>query len=174
METPGEAARGRRAQRAAWHALEANAVFRELKPSPDTGLPPEEAAARLTRYGPNELAEAPRPGFWRMLLAQFDNFIVLVLIAAAAVSILLGDYLEGAAILAIVVLNAVLGVVQERRAEEALAALRRLAAPEALVLRDGRRVTVPGRELVPGDVVLLEAGHYIPADLRLLETVNLR
>jgi len=174
MDAPNEAARGRRAQRAAWHALEANAVFRELKTSPDTGLTEQEAAARLTRHGPNELAEAPRPGFWRMLLAQFNNFIVLVLIAAAVVSTLLGDYLEGAAILAIVLMNAILGVVQERRAEEALAALRRLAAPEALVLRDGRRVTVPGRELVPGDVVLLEAGNFIPADLRLLETVNLR
>src|SRR3989304_1382682 len=113
METPREAARGRPRPRAP--PPKATAVSRELNPPPDPGLPPEEAAARLTRYGPNELAEAPRPGVWRMLLAQFDNFIVLVLIAAAAVSNLLGDYLEGAAILAIVVLNAVLGVVQERR-----------------------------------------------------------
>ncbi|HSB91446.1 MAG TPA: cation-translocating P-type ATPase [Anaerolineales bacterium] len=174
MDPATPAARGARAQRAAWHALETNDVFRELKTSPDAGLTAEEAARRLARYGPNELAEAPRPGFWHMLLAQFSNFIVLVLIAAAAVSMALGDYLEGGAILAIVVLNAVLGVVQERRAEQALAALRRLAAPEALALRDGRRTTVSARELVPGDVVLLEAGNFIPADLRLLETVNLR
>ncbi|HET7009987.1 MAG TPA: cation-translocating P-type ATPase [Anaerolineales bacterium] len=173
MDLSREAARGRREQRAAWHALEANAVFRELKTSPD-GLTSAEAAARLERFGRNELAEAPRPGFWRMLLDQFNNFIVIVLIAAAAVSILLGDYIEGAAILAIVVLNAVLGVIQERRAEEALAALRKLAAPEALVVRDGSRIDIPARELVPGDLVLLEAGNYIPADLRLLETVNLR
>src|SRR3972149_1437352 len=168
---PGEASRR---EREPWHATEMNAVAAALGTSPATGLTQAEAERRLAEHGPNELKETPRPGFLHMLLAQFNNFIVLLLIGAAVLSIGLGDYLEGVAILAIVALNALLGVVQERRAEEALAALRRLAAPEALVLRDGHRTGVPARELVPGDVVLLEAGNYIPADLRLMETVNLR
>jgi Ca2+-transporting ATPase len=158
----------------AWHATELNAVAAALGTSPETGLTQAEAERRLVEHGPNELREAPRPGFFRMLLDQLNNFIVLLLIGAAVLSILLGDYIEGAAILAIVVLNAVLGVVQERRAEEALAALRRLAAPEALAIRDGHRSSLPARDLVPGDVVLLEAGNYVPADLRLTETFNLR
>jgi Ca2+-transporting ATPase len=109
-----------------------------------------------------------------MILEQFSNFIIIILLVASIVSAFLGDYIESAAIMAIVILNAVLSVIQERRAEEALAALRRLAAPEAHVIRDGRRQTIPARDLVPGDVVLLEAGNYIPADLRLLETINLK
>jgi Ca2+-transporting ATPase len=134
----------------------------------------EEATQRLKEFGPNELEEADRPSLLRMILEQFNNFIVIVLILAAAISAFLGDYVEAVAIMAIVVLNAILGVIQERRAEEALAALRRLAAPEAQVLRGGRRSTIPARELVPGDIVFLEAGNYIPSDLRLVETVNLR
>ncbi len=157
-----------------WHASEIGAVAEALGTSPESGLGQAEAERRLAAHGPNELREAPRPGLGKLLLDQFNNFIVLLLIAAAAISIALGDYLEGGAILAIVLLNAVLGVVQERRAEQALAALRRLAAPEAQVIRDGHRTTLPARHLVPGDVVLLEAGNFIPADLRLIETVNLR
>jgi Ca2+-transporting ATPase len=157
-----------------WHALEVSDVLPALGTSPDRGLTTDEAARRLARYGHNELAEKPRPGFWKMLLGQLSSFIVIVLIVAGVISAILGDYIEAGAILAIVVLNAVLGVVQERRAEEALAALRRMAAPEAQVIRDGHRVNVPARELVPGDLVLLEAGNFVPADLRLVETVNLR
>jgi Ca2+-transporting ATPase len=157
-----------------WHAREASEVESSLATSPETGLSAAEAQARLEKYGPNELDEAPRPSFWRMVLGQFNNFIVIVLLVAAGLSALLGDYIEAVAIMAIVVLNAILGVVQEQRAEQALAALQRMASPEATVLRDGHRRSVPSRELVPGDVVLLEAGHYVPADLRLFETVNLR
>jgi Ca2+-transporting ATPase len=157
-----------------WHALEVSHVLPALGTSPERGLAMDEAARRLTRYGYNELAEKPRPGFWRMLLGQLSSFIVIVLIVAGVISAILGDYIEAGAILAIVALNAVLGVVQERRAEEALAALRRMAAPEAQVIRDGHRISVPARELVPGDLVILEAGNFVPADLRLVETVNLR
>ena len=157
-----------------WHTREAEDVFSSLATSPQDGLTFEEATRRLEQHGPNELAEAPRPTFWHKLLQQFNNFIVIILIIASIVSAILGDYIEASAIMAIVLLNAVLGVVQERRAEEALAALRRMAAPEAHVIRDGHRLVIPARELVPGDVVLLEAGNYIPADLRLTETANLR
>jgi Ca2+-transporting ATPase len=138
------------------------------------GLTKAEAEARLARYGPNELAERPRPGFLKLLLGQFDNFIVIILIVAAVVSLLLGEYIDASAIMAIVILNAVLGVIQESKAEEALAALKKMAAPDAHVLRDGHRIVVPARELVPGDVVFLEAGNYVPTDLRLVESVNLK
>ena len=172
--TPSARAAVRTAARAdTWHAREAGDIFRELGADPEHGLTPDEAARRLEQHGPNELAEAPRPGFWARLLRQFNNFIVIILIVAALVSALLGDWVEAAAIVAIVALNAALGVIQEGRAEEALAALRRMAAPEAHVLRGDRREVIPARQLVPGDVVLLESGNYIPADLRLLESVNL-
>jgi Ca2+-transporting ATPase len=157
-----------------WHTLEAWEVFHILNTAPDRGVSSEEAARRLAQFGPNELAEASRFSLLQMVLAQFNNFIVIVLIAAAIASAVLQDYIESAAILAIVVLNAILGVVQEKRAEDALAALRKLAAPDAQVIRDGHRLTIPARDLVPGDLALLEAGNYVPADLRLVETVNLR
>jgi P-type Ca2+ transporter type 2C len=157
-----------------WHTLGVPEVLPALATSPESGLTSDEAARRLVLHGPNELAEKPRPGFWKMLLAQLSSFIVIVLIVAGVVSAILGDYIEAGAILAIVALNAILGVIQERRAEEALAALRRMAAPEAQIIRDGHRISVPARELVPGDLVLLEAGNFVPADLRLVETVNLR
>ncbi len=157
-----------------WHVLEATEIVQALQTSPKQGLSDEEASRRLEQFGPNELEEAAKPSLFQLIFEQFNNFIVIVLIVAALAAAILGDYIEAAAILAIVVLNAILGVVQERKAEEALAALRRLAAPDALVLREGHRQTCPARELVPGDVVFLEAGNFIPADLRLIETVNLR
>jgi Ca2+-transporting ATPase len=157
-----------------WHAMGAEDVLEELDTLAERGLTAEEAESRLQEFGPNQLAEAPPTTFWQMLWEQFNNFVVILLIVAALVSALLGDFIEAGAIMAIVILNATLGVVQERSAEQALAALRRLAAPEADVIRDGSRQTVPATQLVPGDVVLLEAGNYIPADIRLLEAINLR
>jgi Ca2+-transporting ATPase len=157
-----------------WHTRQLSDVRSELDTSVEKGLSSEEAERRLAEVGANELKEAPRPGSWQQLLDQFNNFIVIVLFVAALLAAVLGDYIEAIAIMAIVLLNAVLGVVQERRAEEALAALRKMASPEAQVIRDSHRVTIPSHQLVPGDVVLLEAGNYVPADLRLNETVNLR
>jgi P-type Ca2+ transporter type 2C len=138
------------------------------------GLTADQVRERLATVGPNELQEQPRPGFLQLLLAQFNNFLIILLIVAAVVSILLGEYVDAVAILAIVVLNAVMGVVQESRAERAIAALRKMAAPNALVIRDGQQQIIPARELVPGDVVFLEAGNYVPGDLRLVESINLR
>lgn len=157
-----------------WYTLTSNESLNKLEVSLEKGLSVGEAQRRLTTYGPNKLEEAPPTTIWQMLWAQLTDFVVILLIVAAVISAALGDWVEAAAIMAIVVLNAVLGVVQERRAEAALAALQELAAPEAAVLRDGSRVSVPGRDLVPGDIVYLEAGNYIPADVRLVETVNLR
>jgi Ca2+-transporting ATPase len=157
-----------------WHSLSTEQTTQELKVDSEKGLSATDVRDRLTKYGNNELAERPRPGFWKLLFDQFNQFLVIILMAAAVVSLLLREMEEAIAILAIVVLNAVLGVIQEQRAEEALAALKKMAAPEARVLRDGHRVTVPASELVPGDIVFLEAGNYVPADLRLIESVNLR
>ena len=156
-----------------WHALEAQEVLDHLRVE-GNGLTTEDAKKRLEQYGPNQLREAPRPTFLHMLWEQLNNFVVILLIIASVISALLGDYVEAAAIMAIVVLNSVLGIVQERRAEEALAALKKLAAPDAQVVRDGHRVSIPSYELVPGDLVFLESGNFVPADIRLLEAVNLR
>ncbi len=156
-----------------WHALSADDVLNHLEVH-DEGLTSAEVEKRLAHYGPNQLNEAPRPSFLVILWAQLNSFVVILLIIASVISALLGDYVEAAAIMAIVVLNAVLGIVQEQRAEQALAALKKLAAPDAQVIRDGARTSVPSYNLVPGDIVFLEAGNFIPADLRLLEAVNLR
>ncbi len=156
-----------------WHSLSAEEVLDHLKVR-ENGLTSAEIAERQAQYGYNELAEAARPGFLKLLWEQFDNFIVILLIVASVISALLGQWVDASAIIAIVLLNAMLGILQERRAEEALAALKKLAAPEARVLRDGHRVTVSSRDLVPGDIVFLEAGNHVPADVRLLEAVNLQ
>ncbi|HUW09661.1 MAG TPA: HAD-IC family P-type ATPase, partial [Anaerolineae bacterium] len=158
----------------AWHTAAPEAVVTALRSHYKRGLSPEEVAQRLAEEGPNELTEQPRQSFWSLLLEQFKNFLVIILIVSSVISLALGDWVEAAAILAIVILNAVLGVVQESKAEDALAALQKMAAPEAEVVRDGQRVKVPARELVRGDIVLLEAGNYMPADLRLLDAHNLR
>ncbi|MBE0556939.1 MAG: HAD-IC family P-type ATPase, partial [Proteobacteria bacterium] len=149
-------------------------VVGELKTHIESGLSHEEAKDRLQKHGPNELTEKPRPGFFKLLLDQFNNFLVIILIVAAIVSLLLGEYIDSIAIMFIVVLNSVVGVVQESKAEKAIAALRKMAAPSAQVIRGGHQVMVPARELVVGDIVLLEAGNYIPADMRLVESVNLK
>jgi Ca2+-transporting ATPase len=157
-----------------WHAMSNTDVLERLETPLEDGLSLEEVKTRQEKYGPNELTEAPPTSFWQMLWAQINSFVIYMLLAAALISALLGDTVEAIAILAIVVLNAIMGIIQESRAEASLAALKKLAAPESQVLRGGHRVSIPAAELVPGDIVFLEAGNYIPADLRLLEAVNLR
>jgi Ca2+-transporting ATPase len=157
-----------------WHTLTPEQTLKQLATPAEQGLTSQEAARRLEVYGLNQLAEAPGVTFWRMLVDQFNNFVVIMLIVAAVISAVLGDWEEAAAILAIVILNAMLGVIQERRAEQALAALKKLATPDAQVVRDAQRQSIPSSQLVPGDIVLLEAGNYVPADIRLLEAANLR
>jgi len=157
-----------------WHALSQNEVVQRLSTPLPSGLSTEEVARRQIQYGLNQLTEAPRPGFLAKLYDQLKGFVVILLIVASIISAVMGEWIEASAIMAIVVLNAVLGVVQESRAEQALAALKKLAAPEAHVLRDGKRISVPAPQLVPGDVVFLEAGNYVPADIRLVEAVNLK
>lgn len=157
-----------------WHALPAEEVLSLLNTDRLRGLTKSEAEARLALIGPNALREQPRPTFWHRLLAQFRSFVIYILIFAALLSAALGDWVEAAAILAIVILNATLGVIQEGKAEEALAALRKLTSPDATVIRDGVQETIPASQIVPGDIVILEAGNYIPADVRLIEAINLK
>ncbi|HET9578940.1 MAG TPA: HAD-IC family P-type ATPase [Usitatibacter sp.] len=140
----------------------------------ELGVTQEQARERLAKFGANELTEKPRPGFLSLLWQQFNNYLVIILIIAALVSLALGEWVDSIAIMFIVVLNAIVGVVQESKAEQALAALKKMSAPNARVIRDGRHVTVPGREIVLGDIVMLEAGNYVPADVRLVESMNLR
>ncbi|MCX6055728.1 MAG: cation-translocating P-type ATPase [Chloroflexi bacterium] len=157
-----------------WHALTADEVLKELDTVAENGLSNEEVEARQQQYGLNQLKEKPRPTFLHLVLEQLKSFVVILLIVASIVSAVLGEWIDSGAILLIVVLNAVLGVVQESRAEEALAALKKMAAPDAQVIRNGKRLSIPASQLVPGDIVYLEAGNFVPADLRLLEAVNMR
>ncbi|MBC7082182.1 MAG: cation-translocating P-type ATPase [Firmicutes bacterium] len=157
----------------AWHSLGPSAVASVLKTSLATGLSAREAARRLGREGPNEIQRTRKTSALKMFVDQFSDFMVLVLIAAAGISVALGEMGDALAILAIVTLNAILGFVQEYRAERSLEALKELAAPSARVIRDGVPVEVKAREIVPGDLLVIEVGDRIPADARLVETMAL-
>ncbi|ROR32675.1 HAD-IC family P-type ATPase [Inmirania thermothiophila] len=151
-----------------WHALAAAEVLARLASGPD-GLGAAEAAARLARHGPNRLPPPPRDGPLRRFLRQFESVYIHVLLAAAAVTAALGLWLDAGVILGVVLVNALIGFIQEGRAEDAMEAIRRVLAPRATVVRDGRLAEVDAAGLVPGDVVVLAAGDRVPADLRLLE-----
>lgn len=162
-----------------WHSLRIPACEEALHTGPN-GLKRAEAAHRLRQYGKNELEKPRQRPLLARFFAQFKDCMVLILLAAAALSFLTSwlsgdaDYVDTVIILLIVTVNAIIGVVQESRAEKALAALREMTAPRARVMRGGKNLLVPADELVPGDVVLLAAGDLVPADLRLTETVDLR
>jgi Ca2+-transporting ATPase len=158
----------------AWHQLPAEEVVQRLQTDLRQGLSSDEAQKRRERYGANEIREGRRRGPLAMFLGQFTDFMILVLIGAAIVSGMIGDVVDTLVIVAIVVLNAVIGFVQEYRAERAIAALKQMAALTAHAVRDGQSQMVPASELVPGDVVLIEAGNALPADLRLVEAVQLK
>jgi Ca2+-transporting ATPase len=156
-----------------WHQIDPAGVVEKLQSS-DMGLVSEEARRRLEHYGLNELIEKKPKSVWMMFLDQFKDFMILVLIGAAVVAGVIGDPVDTIAIAVIVLLNAVLGFVQEYRAEKAMAALKKLAAPSATVIRQGRPESITAEQLVPGDLVILEAGNVVPADIRLIESVQLR
>ena len=153
-----------------WYRLRAAAVVKQLQSDEKRGLTEKEAARRLRQYGPNELESAPPVSGWEIFWAQFQDFMILVLMGATAISFLLGEVVDAIAILAIVFVNAILGFIQEYRAERSLQALQELAAPYTLVTRDGKALQIDSRELVPGDIVTLEGGDRVPADIRLLQT----
>ena len=149
-------------------------VIERLEGSPDNGLATEEAARRLEHFGTNTLQEKKKQSFLFKLAGQFKDVMVLILIAAALVSGFLGEWLDAGVILAIVVINAVLGLVQEGKAEKAIEALKKMTSPQARVIRDGEQQVIDAAILVPGDLILLEAGDIVPADIRLLESVVMK
>ena len=157
-----------------WHALLPEDALARLESDDAHGLTAAEADLRAARYGGNEIREGRARSRLAMLAAQFGDFMILLLLGAAILSGFIGEIEDTVVILAIVILNAVVGFVQEMRAAKAVAALRRLAAPHAVVLRGGHARTLPAAALVPGDIVLLEAGNAVPADLRLIEAASLR
>jgi len=156
-----------------WHTLGREQVLAALHVG-EEGLTSGIAKQRRDRFGPNVLVEGRQRSAWRILIAQLADVMVLILIASAIVSALLGETHDVIAILAIVVLNAILGVVQEIRAERAIAALKAMSAPSARVRRDGSEMSCPSSDVVPGDIVVLEAGSIVPADVRLLDAHRLR
>lgn len=156
-----------------WHQKNINEVIDELRSSLQ-GISSEEAARRLGEYGPNELKEKAKKTPLMMFFDQFKDFMIMVLIAAAVISGFIGELSDTIAIIVIVVINAVIGFIQEYRAEKAMAALKKMAAPFATAIRNGVPETVPASQLVPGDVVILEAGKIMPADMRLIESAQLK
>ena len=156
-----------------WHALATEAALRSLDSAPD-GLSTPEAGHRLERNGPNRLPEPERRPAWRRLLAQFNNVLIYALIAAAAAALALDHALDAAVIAAVVIINAIIGFVQEGRAEAAMAAIDKMLAQTAEARRDGRWCRVPAEQLVIGDIVRIDEGDRVPADLRLIESHGLR
>ncbi|MFW5947269.1 MAG: cation-translocating P-type ATPase [Gemmatimonadota bacterium] len=159
--------------RSRWHAVSIGEVYEALE-TRSSGLTGEEAAARLLRHGPNELPAADDGGAWRVLVRQVHDPLIYVLLGSTGLAMLTGKVLDGLVILGVIVLNAIIGFVQEYRAGQAIKALSSMVRSEATVLRDGQRRQVPSAELVPGDVVLLQSGDKVPADLRLVEARSLK
>jgi magnesium-transporting ATPase (P-type) len=159
-KTEGEVTNG-------WHNISAAETLEKLHSS-DIGLTQTEATTRLSDYGPNRLPQANKRNAFVRFLLHFHNILIYVLIASAAITALLGHWVDTGVILAVVIANAMIGFIQEGKAEQAMDAIRHMLAPQANVVRDGGRLTINGQQLVPGDIVLLEAGDKVPADLRLL------
>ncbi|WP_226801680.1 HAD-IC family P-type ATPase [Alkalilimnicola sp. S0819] len=160
-------------QRGAWHAQDAASVLASLAAS-EQGLGAEQADERLREHGANALPQGKSRGPLRRFLAQFNNLLLQVLLVAAVITASIGEYVDSVVILAVSLLNAVIGFIQEGKAERALGAIKNMLSPSASVLREGKRLTVPAAELVPGDVVLIESGDRVPADLRLLRVKGLQ
>ncbi len=157
-----------------WYNKTKEEVFEEFETNSFKGLTEEEAKRRLQKYGENRLAGKQAKTLTQRLFAQINNILVYVLIAAAIVSAIVGEAADAVIIGLVVVLNAVVGVIQESKAEQALEALKKMATPKAIVKRDGELKEIPSEEVVPGDIVMIDAGRYIPCDLRLIETANLK
>ncbi len=156
-----------------WHSISVEETLKQLKSSAD-GLSDSETESRLKQYGYNKLAESKRKTKAQLFLQQFKNFLVGVLIVAGIVSFAVGEILDAAAIFGIVILNALLGFLQENKAEHSLDALKKMTAPKTIVIRNGKKIIIDSVLLVPGDVIYLEAGSKVPADARLIEEMNLK
>ena len=157
-----------------WHQMDAAEVLAQLETSAEIGLSGDEAKRRLVEHGPNELRVVRRVSPWRVFLEQFKNVLILILLVAVVLSAFLGHTIEAVTILVIVLFAAGLGFVQEYRAERALEALREMAAPTAAVLRDEHEVSVPARDVVPGDILYLRTGDKIAAYGPLIDLANVK
>lgn len=163
-----------------WHCKSREDVLASLKSNETTGLSSQEAKRRYHQYGPNEIQGKKKKSLAVRFFEQFKDFMILILIVAALISLFVSyleghpDFVDPIIIFAIIIVNALMGVIQEAKAEKSLEALKKMSAPSAMVLRDGKESSIMSKELVPGDIVFLETGNYVPSDVRLLDTVNLK
>ncbi|ALZ63778.1 ATPase [Bacillus sp. MB366] len=157
-----------------WYSKTKDQILIDLETNEQHGLTDEIVSERLKQYGSNELATKQKRTLWQRIFAQINDVLVYVLIIAALISAFVGEWADASIIALVVVLNAVIGVVQESKAEQALEALKKMATPKAIVKRNGELKEIPSEHVVPGDIVMLDAGRYIPCDLRLIETANLK
>ena len=157
-----------------WFSKSQEYVLKELNVNPSTGLTIEEAKARLEKYGENKLKGKPKKNLIYLFFAQLKDMLIYVLLGAAVITLVIGEYVDAIIILLVVVLNAVIGVIQEYKAEKAIEALQQMTTPKSLVRRGGEVKEINSEEIVPGDIIVLDAGRFIPADLRLIESANLQ
>lgn len=163
-----------------WCALNVQEVSNKLKTNIQTGLTEKEAETRQSKYGLNKLRDKKKTSFFVKLLKQFNDFMIIILIASAAISAIVAylensnDYIDSVIIIGIVIINALMGVIQENKAEKSIEALQKLASPQAKVRRDGEIKQIPSEDVVPGDIIIIETGSYIPADARLISTYNFK
>ena len=158
-----------------YYAQDVSQIERELKTSLDKGLSNEEAKQRLAKDGPNSLASKKKRSMFMRFIDQFKDFMIIVLIVAAILSgVVANEWTDAAIIMIVVLLNAILGVIQEAKSEAAIDALKEMSTPNAHIRRNGAILEIPSTEIVPGDVVLLEAGDVVPADMRLAKTASLK
>jgi Ca2+-transporting ATPase len=157
-----------------YHQMSTQELVNQFKTNPKTGLTQQEANERLLKHGKNELEKPKKRNIFLRFFDQLKDFMILILFIASILSFVTGDYAEGALVIAIILINAILGLVQESKAEKALESIQKMSSPHATVMRDGVELVIDVSELVVGDIVLIEAGDYIPADLRIIESVNLK
>lgn len=163
-----------------WHTMNIEEVKRKLRTNLELGLTESEVQKRRITYGENKLAEKKKNSLLMRFIMQFNDFMIIILLIAAIISAIVsysegsGDYIDSIIIIAIVVFNAIMGLIQESKAEKSLEALKKMSAPTATVKRDGKIINVASTDLVPGDLLLLEAGNFVPADCRLINSFNLK
>ena len=157
-----------------WHSFSIEKIVQELDSNTEKGLSNTDALSRLNTYGPNTLDTYESVSWYKMLGRQFSSVLIFILLVAAGLSYFLGDIVDTLAILAIIVLNGLLGFAQEWKAEKALHSLKKMLSPHCRIIRDGKEQDIDLIKLVPGDLVLLSSGNIVPADIRLVESINLK
>lgn len=163
-----------------WYTMDVQETIKKLKTNAITGLSEVEANERLEKYGENVLKEKKKENIFIRFLKQFNDFMIIILIVASIISAVMayldgsGDYIDSIIIISIVIFNAVMGLIQEEKAEKSLEALRKMAAPIAKVKREGKIKEIEVAKIVPGDIIIIEAGNYVPADCRLIEANDLK